>query len=75
MMIPCNYEINVAKENDARKNRWSPRGLEHYCRIELGDVMPEVAKEKFLELKQMFPEDKFELTLYQVTCGGKEVEV
>lgn len=75
MMIPCNYEINVAKENDRLKNRWSPRGLEHYCRIELGDVMPEVAKEKFLEMKQMFPEEKFELTLYSVKCSGSEVEV
>ena len=74
MMIPSNYYINVAREGVYRKDRYNPRGLGHYCRIELGEVLPETAMERFGELKKMFPESEFELKLYYVSCNGREVK-
>ena len=68
MMIPSNYEINVATapEKNAAYGR-------HYCRIELGDCLPDVAKEKFRFIKGIFPDD-WNITLYEVRCSGREIE-
>ena len=64
MTVPCNYEINVAKETTAYTGK---KYMRHYCRIEIGDCLPETAEEKFREIRALFPED-YELTLYAVTC-------
>ena len=68
MTIPCNYWINVATQptKDARYGRF-------YCRIELGDVLPESAKKKFEEIKRFFPDD-WVITLNYTECYSKEVE-
>lgn len=67
MQIPRNYEINVATE--PQKNAAYGK---HYCRIELGDCMPEVAMEKFQFIKGIFPAD-WNITLKEIICYGKEV--
>ena len=67
MQIPRNYEINVATQ--PQKNAAYGR---HYCRIELGDCMPEVAMEKFQFIKGIFPAD-WNITLREIICYGKEI--
>lgn len=67
MMIPMNYEINVATQ--PTKN--AKYGI-HYCRIELGDCLPEVAKEKFRKLNEKL-NDEFRLTLSSVSCSSKQI--
>ena len=63
MMIPNNYEINVA-----RKTPQYMHG-KHYCNIELGDILEENAIEIYKELCEIFPDD-FLLDLHKVTCYG-----
>ncbi len=69
MMIPCNYEVNVAtpSEPTAKYGR-------HYCRIELGNCPEKEAKEKFIFIRQLFPTN-WNLRLCEVRCSGREVEV
>lgn len=67
MMIPMNYEINVATQ--PTKN--AKYGV-HYCHIELGDCLPEVAKEKFRKLNEKLG-DEFRLTLISVSCSSREI--
>ena len=67
MMIPCNYQINVATQptKDARYGR-------HYCRIELGSLTKEEALKKFRKLNEKLG-DEFRLTLKDVQCGSNDV--
>ena len=65
MMIPSNYEINVAY--------CVGNSCVHFCKIELGQTLPELAKQKFHELRRIFPED-YKLTLEQIECYGKPIE-
>ena len=67
MMVPMNYEINVATqpEKGAAYGR-------HYCRIELGNVSEEVAKKRFSKLNEKLG-DEFRLTLHRVECYGKDI--
>ena len=67
MQIPNNYEINVAtpSERNAAYGR-------HYCRIELGDCLPEKAMEKFQFIKGIFPND-WNISLREIICYGKEI--
>lgn len=67
MQIPSNYEINVATPStrDAAYGR-------HYCLIELGDCFLETAMEKLKFIKGLFPDD-WNITLYEITCNGKEI--
>ena len=71
MMIPSNYEINVAK---LQKKPLDPvLRYYHYCRIELGDIGELEATDKLHQLRNFFPEC-FKLTLSRVECGGKEIK-
>lgn len=67
MMVPCNYEINVATQPE--KNAAYGR---HYCKIELGDCLPEEAMAKFKKLNEKLG-DEFRLTLSYVECKSKEI--
>lgn len=69
MMIPSNYEINVATPSD-RNAKYG----RHYCLIELGEVLPDEAIEKFRFIKGIFPDD-WNITLHEITCYGREVKV
>ena len=62
MTVPYNYEINVAKKTSVYPNG------KHYCKIELGDCSAREAHAKFEELKKLFGDSEFSLTLYKVTC-------
>jgi len=68
MMVPCNYEINVATQPE--KNAEYGR---HYCRIELGQCSYEEAKEKFNMFNKKLG-DEFRLTLIKVTCSSEWIE-
>ena len=71
MMIPSNYEINVAR---LQKKPMEPVAhYYHYCRIELGDIGQLEAVDKFHQLRKFFPEE-FKLTLSHVECKGMEVD-
>ena len=71
MMIPSNYEINVAK---LQKKPMEPVAhYYHYCRIELGDISKLDATDKLHQLRKFFPEE-FKLTLSCVECKGMEIE-
>lgn len=67
MMIECNYEITVATqpEPNAKYGR-------HFCRIELGNCLPEEARLRFNILNKKLS-DEFTLTLREVTCYSKEI--
>lgn len=71
MMIPSNYEINVAKK------QMKPFDFEeryyHYCRIELGDIGKLEAIDKLHQLRKFFPKE-FKLSLMHVNCSGEGVE-
>ena len=72
MMIECNYEINVAR---TFRKGWDGNDFyEHYCRIELGWMMPKSAREKFREIAERFPAPEFHLELMYVECHGKSIE-
>lgn len=64
--IPSNYEINVAK-----KAHGCAYGR-HYCRIELGQMLPDEAKAKFRELSELFGEE-YNLSLTYWKCYGEPV--
>ena len=67
MMIPNNYEINVAKKG---KNEL----YQHYCKIELSCPYDNQAIEKFNELQQMFQANgDYKLELTKVTCYGEKI--
>ena len=71
MMIPDNYEINVAKMSKDYTGRECYR---HYCRIEIPDSFEKDAIEKFNELNQMFQANgDYHLSLTKVTCRGKQI--
>ena len=72
MMIQSNYEINVARLFKKPLDR-EPRYY-HYCKIELGNVMPDDASKKLQELKELFSGD-YKLTMYKVDCYAKEIEL
>ena len=65
-MIPSNYQINVAK-----KHPKCAYGM-HYCLIELGQMLPKDADEKFRELSEMFGEE-YNLSLTRVECYGTPI--
>ena len=67
MMIESNYEINVAKE-------FKPGFYEHYCRIELGFMLPRTLKLKFNEIQEKFPSPEFHLELHYVECHAKTIK-
>lgn len=71
MMIPCNYEINISKEQE-----WYGRKCHvHYVRQELGDLMPDKAMEIFEDTKKRYPkEEGFKVTLYKVKCSATMIE-
>ena len=71
MMIESNYEINVAKKGKRAFD--DVERYYHYCRIELGFMMPDDAKEKLHELRELFPKE-FKLTLSYVDCRSKQIE-
>ena len=74
MMIPCNYEINVAKVYERIGWNGKPQ-YAHYCKIELGDHLPETAEEIFDDICNRFPKKcGFECTLHKVECYSKEVK-
>ena len=71
MMIPNNYEINVAR---MEKDYTGYECYRHYCRIELSDTFEEEAIEKFVKLNQMFQADgDYHLSLTKVTCRGEQI--
>ena len=67
MMVPFNYEINVATQptKDAKYGK-------HYCRIELGGCTKETALMKFQTLNEKLG-DEFRMTLSEVECGSREI--
>ena len=67
MTVSPNYEINVATQPD--KNAAYGR---HFCRIELGTCLPEIAKAKFHILNEKLGEE-FRLTLIEVDCHSREI--
>lgn len=67
MMIPMNYEMNVAKQNS--KGNWI-----HFCRVEIGDTLPEIAEAKAREIKEMFGK-QYKCSLTRVECVGRPVQI
>lgn len=73
MMIPDNYEINVAR---MEKDYTGDERYRHYCRIQLDDSFEKDAIEKFNELNQMFQVNgDYHLSLTKVTCRGEQIRV
>lgn len=71
VMVPPNYEINIATVDDPAKPY--PR-YSHIARVELGQVMPDVALDRFELFRKRFPvEENFILTLRKVTCYGDDI--
>lgn len=77
MMIPCNYEINVARVNE--NYSYYIAGQKHtvYARLftaNLGDISLNEAKEIFAIMKEKFPAPEYNLTLTYVKCVGQPIE-
>ena len=72
MMIESNYEINIAKLYD-QPSYYKPL-YTHYARVELGNISERDALNKYEELTEIFPKDKFKLTLMRVSCSGQFVK-
>ena len=68
MMIPCNYEINVATKPE--KNAEYGR---HYCRIELGQCTEKEARAKLNKLNEKLG-DEFNLKLIKVMCSSEWID-
>ena len=61
MMIPDGYNVNISRNG------------KFYGRLEMTDVaFSDKATERFMELRDIFPED-FKLTLQHVTCRGNNI--
>lgn len=73
MMIPCNYEVNVARI--ACYPGQIPR-FEHFCRIELGNISEKEAKNRFEIIKKwdQLTGPEWKLTLNYVECSGHFLE-
>lgn len=71
MMIENNYSINVSKMETRADH--VPRYY-HYCKIELGNMLPDKAKKKFWDICTRFPSVDFELTLDYVKRSSTTIE-
>lgn len=71
MMIENNYSIDVAKMEIKADHI---QRYYHYCRIELGNMLPDEAKEKFREICSLFSRWEFGLTLNYIECSSKTIE-
>lgn len=71
MMIGGNFEINVSRLEKRYHDKEAR--YRHYCKIELGSIMPKEAADKLHELREFFPED-YKLSLMHVNCVGEYVE-
>lgn len=74
-MIPCNYEINVAKKaHPAAAVRHNE--MEHFCRIELGQLGKAEALDKFDEISKALHRGgrgEYSLTMKKVQCSAEVV--
>ena len=68
MIIPCNYYVNVAKKIGGY--------YIHLYNIELGDVLPENAKELFQQIVDMHKiyGGDYDITLNYVDCHIKPMD-
>jgi hypothetical protein len=71
MMIPSNYEMNIARE--LADTGQTPRRV-HFCRIELGQLLPDQARTHAQMVAERFPPSEgWSVTFSKVTCYADQL--
>ncbi len=71
--IESNYEVNVARKVDGSKFQDGKARRMHFCKVELGSMLPQAADEKFTVLCKQFPAPEFTLQMTYWKCRGEGI--